>query len=74
MFIRRWPDLKKHLFKITEDPEERNDLQEELPDVMEEMKLKVLELYGSFVERDYPDMSSKSNPARWGGNWSPGWC
>ena len=74
MFIRRWPNLKKHLFKITDDPEERNDLQEELPDVMEEMRLKVLELYGSFVERDYPDMSYKSDPARWGGNWSPGWC
>ena len=74
MFKKRWPNLKKHLFNISEDPEERNDLQEELPDVMEKMRLKALELYGSFVERDYPDMSSRSDPARWGGNWSPGWC
>ena len=74
MFNRRWPNLKKHLFNIVEDPEERNDLQEALPDVMEKMRLKALELYGSFVERDYPDMSSRSDPARWGGNWSPGWC
>merc|ERR1712110_865929 len=54
LFNRRWPILKKHLFNIADDPEERNDLQEELPDVLEEMRLKALERYGSFVERDYP--------------------
>ena len=74
LFNSRWPKLKKHLFNIADDPEERTDLQEELPEVLEKMRLKVLDMYGTFVKRDYPDMSNQSDPARFGGNWSPGWC
>ena len=74
LFNSRWPKLKKHLFNIADDPEERTDLQEELPEVLEKMRLKVLDMYGTFVKRDYPDISNQSDPARFGGNWSPGWC
>ena len=70
----RWPKLKKHLFNIADDPEERTDIQEELPEMLEKMRLKVPYMYGTFVKRDYPDMSKKSDPARYGGNWSLGWC
>ena len=42
--------------------------------MLEKMRLKVPYMYGTFVKRDYPDMSKKSDPARYGGNWSLGWC
>ena len=74
IFDRRWPHLKKHLFNIVDDPEERTDLQEEQPELMETMRLRARELYGSMVERDYPPFSKKSNPKNFGGVWSPGWC
>ena len=44
------------------------------PEMLEKMRLKVLDMYGTFVKRDYPDISNQSDPARFGGNWSPGWC
>ena len=74
IFDRRWPHLKKHLFNIVDDPEERNDLKDEQPELLERMRLKAREFYGSMVERDYPPFSKKSNPRNFGGVWSPGWC
>ena len=74
LFDRRWPKLKKHLFNVVEDPEERTDLQESRPDLMEELRLRVREYLGSFVARDYPDTDKRGNPRNFGGVWSPGWC
>jgi len=74
MFDRRWPKLKKHLFNVVEDPQERSDLFESKPEIVERLRLRARELLGSFVERDYPDPSKMGKPKNFNNVWSPGWC
>jgi len=74
MFDRKWPKLKKHLFNILEDPEERNDLKDSQPEIVEMLRIRVRELLGTFVDRDYPDPSNGGKPKHFHNVWSPGWC
>ena len=74
VFDKRWPKLKKHVFNIIEDPEERRDLKEEHPEILEKLRTKARELYESFIPRDYPKFSKKGNPNLYDGVWSSGWC
>ena len=74
VFDERWPKLKKHLFNIVEDPEEKIDLKEELPEILEKLRVKAREFYGSFIPRDYPKSSKEGNPKFYDGVWSSGWC
>ena len=74
VFDKRWPKLKKHVFNIIEDPEERRDLKEEHPEILEKLRTKAREFYGSFIPRDYPEFSKKGNPKLYDGVWSSGWC
>ena len=74
MFDQKWPKLKKLLFNVVEDPEERTDLFESNPEIVEKLRLRVRELLGSFVERDYPDQSKRGRPKNFHNVWSPGWC
>jgi len=74
IFDRKWPSLKKHLFNVVHDPEERNDLQTSHPDILEEMRQKAKEFYASFVQRDYPEKSEKGNPKYFDNIWASGWC
>jgi len=74
VFNSAWPKLKKHLFNVRLDPEERNDLALSRPDVMEQLREKVVELLKTFVSRDYPAPSNKGRPNHFNNVWSPGWC
>ena len=74
IFEKQWPEMRKLLFNVIDDPEERNDLQELEPEVMEEMGKVVSELYESFVERDYPKFSKRGLPKHFNNTWSHGWC
>ena len=74
VFNSAWPKLKKHLFNVRLDPEERNDLAASRPDVLEQLREKVVELLKTFVARDYPAPSNKGRPNRFNNVWSPGWC
>merc|ERR1712032_112261 len=74
VFNSAWPKLKKHLFNVRLDPEERNDLAVSRPDVLEQLREKVVELLRTFVARDYPAPSNKGRPNRFNNVWSPGWC
>ena len=73
-FNSAWPKLKKHLFNVRLDPEERNDLVLSRPDIMEQLREKVVELLKTFVSRDYPAPSNKGRPNHFNNVWSPGWC
>merc|ERR1719264_1306170 len=73
-FNSAWPKLKKHLFNVRLDPEERNDLALSRPDIMEQLREKVVELLKTFVSRDYPAPSNKVRPNHFNNVWSPGWC
>ena len=74
MFDQKWPKLKKLLFNVVEDPEERTDLFKSNPEIVEKLRLRVRELLGCFVKRDYPDQSKRGNPKNFHNVWSPGWC
>ena len=74
IFDQKWARLQKHLFNIDDDPEERVDLQESHPEILEELRIKVRELYGSFVRADFPPADHKGSPRYFKGVWSSGWC
>ena len=59
---------------MMDDPEERTDLQDSRPDLVDQLRLKVREYLGSLVARDFPDFDMKGNPKNFYGIWSPGWC
>ena len=74
LFDKKWPSYQKHLFNIDEDPEERLDLQESQPQILEELRRRVRQLYGSFVPADFPAVDHRGSPKHFQGVWSPGWC
>ncbi|XP_067656663.1 arylsulfatase B-like isoform X1 [Haliotis asinina] len=62
------------LFNISSDPTEHFDLSAKYPDLVEEMKVKLEEWRKRGVPAQDPPKDPKSNPANFGGVWSPGWC
>ena len=74
IFDKQWQNLQKNLFNVEEDPEEKKDLTKKLPKVLEELRQKTREFYGSFIPRDYPSLSQKGDPKNFDGIWSSGWC
>ena len=74
IFDKKWPSFQKHLFNIDDDPEERNDLQKKHPEIMEKLRGRVRELYGSFVPSDFPPEDHRGSPKHFQGVWSSGWC
>ena len=74
IFDKQWQNLQKYLFNVEEDPEEKKDLTKKLPKILEELRQKTKEFYGSFTPRDYPSLSQKGDPKNFDGIWSSGWC
>ena len=70
--IKSWGETR--LFNLREDPEERTDISADNVEIVEKLKARAKEhfmnLYPQFTPKDDP----LSNPLRWGGFWSPGWC
>ncbi|XP_077995097.1 arylsulfatase I-like [Glandiceps talaboti] len=65
----------KYLFNIIDDPTERNDIKDEMPEKVAEMEARLKELTKKIV----PAMDPKSEPAKahprnFNLVWSPGWC
>ena len=74
IFDKQWQNLQKYLFNVEEDPEEKKDLTKKLPKILEELRQKTREFYGSFTPRDYPSLSQKGDPKNFDGIWSSGQC
>ncbi|KAF0299907.1 Arylsulfatase B [Amphibalanus amphitrite] len=66
------PTLPVHLFNITADPEERQDLAEQLPDVLQRMQDRVRELLVDVVPGYYPPQVDEGYPSD--GLFQTGWC
>lgn len=62
------------LYNLKDDPTEHNDLSNELPHVVDQLKSRLDEYRKSLVppKAKFPD--PKSNPTLYGGYWTPGWC
>ena len=71
---RKFGKLDIAMYNVMEDPEETNDLQEEFPELLEELKERVLEHMKSVVPADFPDYDMTGLSKESGNSYSPGWC
>lgn len=62
------------LFDLEADPTERTDVKDKYPDVYKQMLDRLNFYWKSLVNATYPPPDPDSNPAKFGGVWSPGWC
>ena len=62
------------LYNVRTDPEERIDLAESQPDVVEVMKQKILEQARTMRRANFRQRSVLGHPFLHGGNFMPGWC
>ena len=60
---------------FTDDPQERNNLIDELPEIAEEMEWMLAPYEENRVDTVFPMIRPReSSPNNYGGFWSPGWC
>ncbi|ROT67832.1 putative arylsulfatase B-like [Penaeus vannamei] len=62
------------LFNLEDDPNETTNLLEFEPEIAQELQARLEAELDSVVQADSILPSFNSNPANWGGAWSPGWC
>ena len=65
-------DYPAYLYNVTADPTERQDLAAQMPDTVQEMKERLLELLDGLVPADQPAPDSRGQPVD--GVWVTGWC
>ena len=70
--IKTWGDVM--LFNLQEDPEERNDLSAQQPEVVERLKARAVQHFYHLFPRQVPQEDQAGHPQHWGGYFGPGWC
>ena len=73
-FEKIWPELKKHLFNVAIDPEERINLKKVKPEMLKRLRQKAHELFSIIFNEDFPDPVQHGKPKFFNNIWSPGWC
>ncbi|KAL8587304.1 hypothetical protein ACOMHN_045551 [Nucella lapillus] len=68
-----WDD-KPRLYNLKDDPTEHHDLAERMPDMVEKLKARLAEYKKRYVPPNFPPYDPASNPEKYGGAWTPGWC
>ena len=68
------PSNHTYLFNILEDPEERIDLSDVYPDIVDSLVKRIDELALDLVEADNPDTVFAGHPINFGMEWATGWC
>ena len=66
------PNLPVHLFNVTADPTEKQDLSDQMPELVEQMQNRVIELMKDMVPAIYPPQVDEGYPQD--GLWVTGWC
>nr|KAG5695335.1 hypothetical protein BaRGS_006559 [Batillaria attramentaria] len=74
-----WDDVRrlynvKDTSVLAEDPTEHNDIAEQNPDIVEKLVQRMAEYKKKYVPPNYPHGDPASNPQKYGGAWTPGWC
>ena len=59
------------LFNITADPNERNNVADQYPDVVKQLKERIEHYNATHIEQLDPPYDPRSNPANFGGVWTP---
>ena len=60
--------------RSTDDPTEHNNLADQMPEMVAKLKERMAEYKKKYVPPNYPHHDPNSNPQKYGGAWSPGWC
>ncbi|XP_076451993.1 arylsulfatase B-like isoform X2 [Babylonia areolata] len=68
-----WDD-KPRLYNLKDDPTEHNDLADKMPDLVNKLKDRMAEYKNKYVQPNFPAYDPNSNPEKYGGAWTPGWC
>lgn len=71
--LRGWDD-EPHLYNVREDPTERNNLADQMPELVASLKARMAEYKRKYVPPNYPHGDPASDPQKYGGAWTPGWC
>ena len=71
---RKFDQLDIAMYDVEADPEERNDLREELPSIFADLRERAIHHLANVVEADFPPADFSGHPRNFGGNFSPGWC
>ena len=71
---RKFDSLDIAMYDVEADPEERNNLREELPSVFADLRERAIRHLANVVEADFPPADFSGHPRNFGGNFSPGWC
>ncbi|XP_068206134.1 arylsulfatase B-like [Palaemon carinicauda] len=67
-------DTEVRLFHVMGDPDERINVAEDQPDVVQ-ILMNILQLHmKDYVEADIPPEDPAGAPRHWNNTWSPGWC
>ncbi|GFO42305.1 arylsulfatase b [Plakobranchus ocellatus] len=74
--IGKKPDWKifRGLFDLAADPYEHQNLYWQKPDVVAKLKGRLQYHYSRMIPANYPPADPASDPKKWNGTWSPGWC
>ena len=59
------------LFNIKEDPNERNNVADQHPDIVKQLNEKIENYNSTHIEQLYPPVDPKSSPTNFGGVWTP---
>ena len=70
--IKTWG--QKLLFNLREDPEERHDISEKSPDIVEKLRVRAVEHFYNLQATFAPADDPNGDPLKWGGYYGPGWC
>ena len=60
-----------YLFNIAQDPEERHDLSQSMPDMVQKLHIRLAKWNSTAVHVNYPPVDKRCNPALRGGVWGP---
>lgn len=66
--------LGEKLFDLKNDPTEHYDISAKFPEIVSQLKAKLEEYRKTLVRPKLKIPDLKSDPRRYGGYWSPGWC
>ena len=62
------------LFHIVDDPYEKHDLSETLPEIVKKLESALDKYEKGMIPPDVTDLVPTGNPVHFGNAWSTGWC
>ena len=67
-------EVQTRLFNLTEDPFEKNNLAQNMPEMVQILSHRLEKYFASMIPPDNAPEIIDGNPNRHGGFLSPGWC